>query len=282
VADAAHFNLNAKAALNFYLSDRTIQQLYRRLYLIGWPSDHKDYSASNNEPTTLTGGEQQRNPAHATELLAAFAALDFFSRGDGTARTHEMVYRSVEQEGTRLQFHFADFAGDRHQAVFRQRLLALTGLAVLTLKEFDGNIHGYLELLARKHNTPRYSDASREQTAAWNEFVRQFLGKPGPAGLEGGWLRQVIESTGQAECLLNARLFARSAREFKDFNWGQLALPAEAQYHFTKKGWLSTPDAFDEFNKVFVKTQPRLNTGNRFEEFLNATLVTFEHLHSGA
>ena len=80
VAKSENFAINSQSALMFYKEDATIQNTYKRLYLLGRGSaetrDVLDTVNGGSEGTV--GGEAQKNPADYIELLAAFAAYNFF------------------------------------------------------------------------------------------------------------------------------------------------------------------------------------------------------------
>lgn len=74
VATSDKFALNSQAALMFYCSDKSIENTYKRLYLLG----REKMKPLPNESKTDTGGKNQRNPVDYIELMSAFAAYDFF------------------------------------------------------------------------------------------------------------------------------------------------------------------------------------------------------------
>ena len=81
VAKSENFAINSQAALMFYNEDQTVNATYKRMYLLG-RSSSEDRKLSVNGHKGVTGGEAQENPADYIELLAAFAAYDFFKEAD--------------------------------------------------------------------------------------------------------------------------------------------------------------------------------------------------------
>ena len=66
---------------------------------------------------TITGGSNQKNPCHITELLSACAAYDFFTRENGFEATKaEYVYKAVAFKDNCFSFSFNDFTGNANKA----------------------------------------------------------------------------------------------------------------------------------------------------------------------
>ena len=79
VATSDKFALNSQAALAFYVSDKSVNKTYKRMYVLG----REDMRDINKEKAKSdTGGANQENPVDYIELMAAFAAYDFFKKCD--------------------------------------------------------------------------------------------------------------------------------------------------------------------------------------------------------
>ena len=77
IARSENFAINSQAALMFYNSDKTVREAYRRLYLLG-RTTNESRDVIKGGAKGVTGGDSQKNPADYIELIAAFAAFDFF------------------------------------------------------------------------------------------------------------------------------------------------------------------------------------------------------------
>ncbi|WP_300725954.1 hypothetical protein [uncultured Bacteroides sp.] len=80
VATSDKFALNSQAALAFYSTDKTVRDTYKRLYMLG-RENMRNISIAKADSDT--GGAKQKNPVDYLELMAAFAAYDFFKTCDG-------------------------------------------------------------------------------------------------------------------------------------------------------------------------------------------------------
>jgi hypothetical protein len=132
IADASFFPLNSQAALQFYQSDPTMQKSYKLLYHIGWPVESKKVDGSQNTEKTITGGADQKNGCHITELTAACAAFDFFTRTSLLDTTKaEYLYKAVPFHDNAFSFTAEDLVGNVGRAgeVFSNKLGAFFSLA---------------------------------------------------------------------------------------------------------------------------------------------------------
>ena len=135
IADSSFFPLNSQAALQFYQGDPTVQNVYKRLYHVGWPLESKsmDKKGANK---TITGGKTQKNPCHFVELVCACAAMDFFNatdlKSEGKA---EYLFRTGEFENGAFNFKASDLVGNQNNIdeKFIDKLGAFLSLAHITL-----------------------------------------------------------------------------------------------------------------------------------------------------
>lgn len=197
IADASNFALNSQAALNFYNSDITVKQSYKRLYHIGWPASLKvDYSQGQSGDV-ITGGKEQKNPCHVVELMCASAAYDFFTTDDLKQQEAKYLYRSVEEgEGNKLRLTGASFVGEKDGLVFEQKLGTLLSLAHLVLSRYSGaqeGTDGTIEFLEdiKRRNVDDYADIKDEQSRMLDEYLKEYAYCVTNGQLVPGWLHQV-------------------------------------------------------------------------------------------
>ena len=112
IATSDKFSLNSQAAMMFYEADETVKQTYQKFYLMG--TETLDWQPSKIKDRTITGGEDQENDSHYIELLAAFAAYDFFNLQEielkrlKDERKLDYLYRTIDDNG---KIGFIDFVG---------------------------------------------------------------------------------------------------------------------------------------------------------------------------
>ncbi|MFI3296775.1 MAG: hypothetical protein R3Y59_03990 [bacterium] len=189
VAKADKFALNSQAALQFYKNDSTVNDVYKRLYLIGRENMLKVGSGG-------TGGASQCNPADYIELMSAFAAYDFFKVCDtaksatnkdeafGTKSNNRFVYKAIEAT-THLKF--SNFTED--DSIFMKKLGIMTAVSFLNTAyslfdnlrldsvSFDEKelvpLNIYLQLFGIK---PYNDDQNREQYGWLNQIYNSAVG----------------------------------------------------------------------------------------------------------
>ncbi len=281
IADADKFAFNCQAALTFYDGDATIRKTYNRLYMIGWPLTLAQYNSHNH--TTITGGLEQKNPAHAVELLCASAAIDFLLDNPTSADKHEFVFRNVEAPTDTAEFNFADFFGaPTRRLAFMNNLTTFYALCFLLQNEQEGSIGTFAKILAKEHGIMDYRDIPEEDIRALDDFARQFAFSYNSGGaVELGWLRQIRASL-NTNFLFDASTYQTDAKVLKKANWGAV-LPTK-EHHFAEKGIFSGPKPYEEFLSKFKK-DPDVRTGADFksskqiERLLNHLYKTLTKLH---
>jgi hypothetical protein len=246
IADSAGFARNSQAALMFYDADPTVRKDYQRMYVIGWPGQAADYSESNGEAATITGGGNQKNPAHVLELLSAMAAHDFFQNPQ-QQELHEVRYRTVERtEQGALQISFKDLAGQQNERTLRHRLGVFLALAHVTLAH-QGGTYNLLQWM-QKFNIHAYDTLSKTEVEDLDAYLRDFAYAIRDDGSTvEGWLGQVRRSVGP-RFLFDGGIFAENQTDLRNFNFGLLY--GDEQHQFAKGGFLKKGKPFDDFCKA--------------------------------
>lgn len=186
VAKADKFALNSQAALNFYRKDNTINEVYKRLYLIGRGDEMRLLKSGG------TGGEKQCNPVDYVELMAAFAAYDFFKCCGKLAtddkvfeknKENKFVFRSLNEGAQVLTFE--NFVQGEDVELFKRKL------GIMTVASYLDSVNEYFENL-------RKDEVSFDESLLNNHlkpYFRHFgLAIDEQENVISGWLDQIFNS----------------------------------------------------------------------------------------
>ena len=256
VADASFFPLNSQAALQFYQKDPTVKHSYKRLYHIGWPMESKPLDKDRKEDKTITGGADQKNPCHVTEMLCASAAYDFFTREDGLdVAEAEYVYKAASFDGS-FHFSFADFVGQEKKAdnIFANRLGAFFSLAHIVLSlngaaRGDDGIGGFITRL-EKQKIHDYKAITEQDKKDINDYFRAFGYSMSGEVFLPGWFYQVRSTVAPGDFLFRNQAFTTNSKELKGIDVGALL----DDHEWPGGGLLS--NRYDAFVKKLVEVQP--------------------------
>ncbi|SFA43197.1 hypothetical protein SAMN04488511_103278 [Pedobacter suwonensis] len=272
IADSSFFPLNSQAALQFYQSDPTVQRCYKLLYHIGWPIESKKIDGNNTSNQTITGGSEQKNPCHITELLCACAAYDFFTRNDGfNSAKAEYLYKAVEFKDNSFNFSFDDFIGNENKSgeIFVNKLGAFFSLAHISLTKNggafdDAGIKGFIKQ-CENQKLNQYSTIADAECKDINEYFKLFAYTFKDARFVPGWLYQVRNSVAPGRFLFDSKAFPDNPSELKKLDVGTIFL--DEKHHWSKGRFFS-----DRYN-VFVENL--INTNPKEEQKVNTTKEKF-------
>lgn len=259
IADSSFFPLNSQAALQFYQSDPTVQKCYKILYHIGWPIESKKVDEDNSGHQTITGGANQKNPCHITELLCACAAYDFFTRTDGMNNAKaEYLYKAVEFKNNSFSFSFNDFVGNANKAgeTFANRLGAFFSLAHICLTvngaaNGDSGIKGFITR-CEKQDLKQYSTITDDECNDINDYFKLFAYTFDGIKFVPGWIYQVRGTIAPGTFLFDSKAFPDTISELKKLDVGELFL--DKKYHWPDGGLMS--NTYDKFVKELIKSNP--------------------------
>jgi hypothetical protein len=255
VADSSFFPLNSQAALQFYQNDPTVQSTYKRLYHIGWPIESKPLGDSNKDEKTITGGANQKNPCHITEMICACAAYDFFSRKDGFDVTKaEYVYKAIEFDKSTFNFDFNDFVGSENKAgeVFANRLGAFLSLAHIILSKNgaatkdEKGTKAFINFLSGQKLT-EYNSITDDETIQIDNYMKQFAYTFDGQNFIPGWIYQVRGTVNPGRFMFNDKTFSFTTKELNDLDIGALFLDNK---HHWEKSMMS--GRYDTFCKTLI------------------------------
>lgn len=260
IADASFFPLNSQAALQFYQSDPTVQRCYKLLYHIGWPIESKKIDGNNTANRTLTGGADQKNPCHVTELLCACAAYDFFTRSNGfDSAKADYLYKAVEFKDNSFNFSFDDFVGNSNKAGenFVNRLGAFFSLAHISLTKNgaafdDSGIKGFITQ-CEQQKLHQYSTISDAECKDINEYFKLFAYTFKGSQIIPGWLYQVRNSVAPGKFLFDSKAFQDSQQELRRLDIGTIFL--DEKHHWSKGKLFG--DRYNTFVEKLINTNPK-------------------------
>jgi len=260
IADSSFFPINSQAALQFYQSDPTVQKCYKLLYHIGWPIESKKIDGGNSANQTITGGTEQLNGCHITELLSACAAYDFFTRKDGfDSAKAEYLYKAVEFTDNSFNFSFDDFVGNENKAgeIFVNKLGAFFSLAHISLTKNgaafnDSGIKGFIKEF-ENHKLNQYSTISDAECKDINEYFKLFAYTFKDARFVPGWLYQVRNSVAPGKFLFQSKAFPDNQAELKKIDVGEIFL--DKKRHWATKGF--SGNRYNTFVSKLINTNPQ-------------------------
>lgn len=174
IANSNNFALNSQAALDFYRKDPTVKRFYRRLYHVGWPRSMRE-DISNGK--LLTGGSDQKNPCHVTELMCAMGAFDFFTLEElprmNNAENMPCFYRTIEasEDGKNLYFTAESFAEKGSTAnMFVEHLAQFFSFANVMLASEYGAYRN-LSTVSKEYGLYKFiQDAKRQKVPGFDMY----------------------------------------------------------------------------------------------------------------
>jgi len=86
------FSPQARSALEYYSQLLSTEHVFEKLYMIGWD---RFFQLGYHE----AGKEEQKNPPLLPEVLAAAAAIDFFTAPPGPPQDEVQILMSARQSG---------------------------------------------------------------------------------------------------------------------------------------------------------------------------------------
>lgn len=286
IADWKNFSLNSQAALMFYQADATVKATYKLMYHIGWPK-RANFSQGDTSKKTITGGGEQENPCHISELFCAAAAYDFFNRVDGLDDQHDIVFKSANFQNDSFLFEFQDFLGEDKAKEFMNKLGAFLALSHIIINAEKGGFgQKGAENLVKKFkefNIPDYINLEVDEAKDIDEFVKAFAFNYDTKGnVISGWLFQIRQSV-DGDFLFQTDAFSTNQKQLKDFHFGKLF--KDEAYQFAKKGkYVGSGDPYSAFRDTIqtdanVKPSPEKQKVERLNErFLAHTYNTLTKL----
>jgi len=274
IADSSYFTLNSQAAMQFYQKDPTVKATYKNLYCIGWPVDPIDFSKNKNEAQTITGGKDQKNQCHITELVSAFAAYDFIYTKQFINSEAEYFFREVPCDQGVFNFDFEDLS-DQAKGL-KNKFAGLYSVALMTLtfhksaQEGAEGITGWINL-AKRFEKDVFDHLDLQSKLNITNYFKIFLFSLNKSGdIIPGWLYQIKDSC-QGKFLLPASSFANQYSQIEKINAGELLPDEESKWGKGK----NAADCAQIFAKEFGGKKDSVNQdeqGGEAKEMLIAQL----------
>lgn len=279
VAKSENFAINSQSALMFYKEDATIQTTYKRLYLLGRGSgetrDVLDTANGGSEGTV--GGAAQENPADYIELLAAFAAYNFFKEASNEkpfSNDDKKRFLCLAHDYGTAKLEFRLFAQDDEE-VFKKKIAALTVASLLALPEtyfFHSVVNEY-----------KYSvNVDGEQMKSLHKYLKLFnYDLDTNNNLVKGWLPQMNAGRGGAGILFNSDLFNIDSKSRLDkFEYNEKLFVGDNPQKFKASGLFGSTAGkiFNAVKKKFLETNPTENES--FDHLLSRTYSTICKLYN--
>lgn len=249
IATSDKFTLNSKAAMLFYDEDRTVKRYFKRFYMLGTQTLDWNPNPTQQGNEVITGGLAQKNDCHYIELMAAFAAWDFYNTDTNVLHNiaennSQYLYRTVNNPLT-----FEDFAGEIEAENFECKLGTLVAFSVFC--------NGKADFFNTFEKDPQLQNLRQQQIQGlktyFNLFYAKFDEEKGDKVCD-GWIRQVNRSAG-GNFLFNTSIY--SLDNFKDWNkykWNkELFIDRRHQYSCGILGMGGSP--FDSFKSEFIKKE---------------------------
>lgn len=281
VARSENFAINSQSALMFYNEDATVASTYKRLYLLGrQSSETRDVlDKENGGSEGVTGGEDQKNPADYIELLAAFAAYNFFKEAykpkpfeDGNGE--RFLCLSHDYGTNKLDFRL--FAQEDEE-VFKKKIGALTVASLLNLKgtEFFSNI-----VNQEGNGFESVNSNGVEMNSLREYFALYNVGLNENDNVVRGWLPQMNAGRGGQGIFFNDALFrCKTLKELNKFEYNSQLFVGDNPPKFDLKGkFLGMGGSiFDTVVTKFGKTDAEKR--NNFGDLLSRTYSTIMNLY---
>jgi hypothetical protein len=282
IANSNNFACNSQAALMFYEDDATVQNTYSWMYHVGWPSAHrKDFSLGKGEEKTITGGGEQKNPAHIVELLCAAAAHDFFQRSWSDSEKGEIVFRSANQQDGATLFEAADLLGTDQAKLLMNRLGSLFALAHIVVSwEKGGEGQNGTENLVKKFakfGTADYVNLPQTDLRDIDDYLKGFAFTFDKGDVVPGWLLQVRETV-HGSFLFRSDAYSTNAKQLLSFNFGKLFEDESHQFARRGKLGLGEGDPYQEFLNTILKDETvKPDVAKQRTERLNERFLAHSH-----
>jgi hypothetical protein len=272
VATHNNFSINSQAAMMFYDRDETVKSTYRKFYVIG--TESLDYETQQDGNKPVTGGKDQENDCHFIELIAAFAAYDFFKTSVDNLReeTDKYYFRAINSNGKLELNDFVDIS--------EQEKLA-TRFAALVIMSFLAN-HPKVEFFSQAkaggiENFQGYTDIDLQQINALMDYMKLFhYSVDENKNIKDGWLRQVHRSAGSSDkFLFHPELFGISKyKELEKFDWGRYLYCEDNEY--SKCTYYKTlgKGPFEKFKSGFLGESDPKEYANKMEMLLKRSFDT--------
>lgn len=274
VAKSENFAINSQSALMFYNEDATIASTYKRLYLLGRGSAETrnvldGAAASEGE----VGGLAQKNPADYIEMLAAFAAYNFFKEAQKEKpftedKENKFLCLSHEYGTDKLDFRL--FAQEDAE-ILKKKMGALT---VASLLDFKGT--EFFTSMSNEHNMFENVNANDVKMDSLHKYFALYnYGLDKDDNLTLGWLPQMYNGRGGQGILFDSALFnVESVKEIQKLKYNKNLFVGDNPPRFDVGIFSSI---YDTVRKEFINTD--IEKRESFDDLISRAYSTICKLY---
>ncbi|MGM9763130.1 MAG: hypothetical protein ACI3ZQ_03810 [Candidatus Cryptobacteroides sp.] len=275
IARSDNFAINSQSALTFYAEDETVQNTYRRMYLLGRSlKEARQYSKESGKKG-VTGGEEQRNPADYIELLAASAAYNFFKLAEEESKKGPDAFKDgdkffyIAHDADNEIMDFSLFGQENGDMLKKKMGVAVVASLLDLVSDFFKNI-------VTTSNVFDNVDSGSEQFNKLKEYWRLFnLSEDSNGNLVRGWLPQMYYGKGGQGILFKDIMFqCKTLKDLKKFKYNKDLFVGDQAPQFNV-GLLE--DRFDVVKKTFNSTLVDRKT--TMDDLLARTYATLVKLY---
>jgi hypothetical protein len=283
IATSEKFALNSQAAMMFYEADDTVKKTYQKFYMLGTEGLNWKPGKVKAENQTLTGGMEQENDSHYIELLAAFAAYDFFNLDELELQRYkdgnllDYLYRTIEDDG---KITFTDFVGAEGKDELAKKFGLLVAMSFLVnIPAYDFMVQAVKGGLDNKQIKLNYKTIDLEEINNLKRYMELFHFKLNKGGeIKDGWLRQIHRSAGGGDkFLFNPELFKTSG--FTDFKFNDKLFSKESGYAKNEFSVSLISNIFSTFKTEFLKVAEPTTITEPCERLIKHTYDTLCKLY---
>jgi len=285
IASAKNFALNSQVAMMFYNEDKTVKTTYQKFYMLG--TSNNDFETKQSGGEVVTGGAAQKNDSHYIELLAAFAAYDFFNTPvvkleeiKSQKREVQYFFRAVNESG---KIEFKDFVSTEKVKEFAKKFGMLIAMSFLVYPPNTDFFAAAQTGTLIKNNISGYEDIDPGEVSAIKKYFEMFhFGIDGEGRIKDGWVRQMHRSAnGSDKFLFHADMFSiQSDKDVSRFDFNKrIYRPGDTDIDKLEFGTGIFGNPFDEFKKGFVKTTDDASVTNKSEKLIKRIYQTLTSLY---
>ena len=284
IATSDKFALNSQAAMMFYEADKTVNKTYQRFYMMG--TENLDWKPGKIKDKTITGGFDQENESHYIEVLAAFAAYDFFNTDEHkleelkNSGKPEFLYRTFESNG---KIDFSDFVGSERKNELAKKYGLFTAMSFLVLLDYYDFFGQAQRGDLKKVNIGGYEDIDNEEVKNLKAYMSLYHFSFKDGNIKNGWLRQLYSSSGGGDkYLFNPELFScTTVKQIEKFEFNEVIFQRGSDFElkkFKKSFGIGKNRVYSAFLNEFIKT-PESDVTNKCEKLIKRTYDTLANLY---
>jgi hypothetical protein len=281
IATSDKFSFNSQAAMMYYEADDTIKTIYQKLYMLG--TQNLSWSTDVEDKKTKTGGKDQENDSHYVELMAAFAAHNFFNVQDDDLEYNksnlklDYLYRTIDENGV---LRFSDFANENYEKEFAKKFGLFIAMAFLVaIDKYDCMMQAYNGGFDNKQIKLDYDTIEKDEINSLKSYFELFCLKKDKSGNTNGWLQQLHRSAGGAnKFLFTPELF--NNRNLSNFKFNKKLYKSDSDFdkHSFSAGLMKNA-IYDTFKTAFLKTDNPTQMSEPTERFIKHSYDTLVKLY---